>query len=112
MTKHLSIYIVAFTLLLAACGQLSGDVLTYRTADPSVSLAFKLLPPAPPIPTITPQVVPCIEVKANIDAQGRKLYHLPGMRNYNQVVISPEKGEAVYCSEQDAIDAGFVKAGN
>lgn len=105
---------ILFVILLAACGSLQGDILTLKSADPNMSLNFKLLPapPVPPLPTITPQVVPCIEVKANIDAQGRKLYHLPGMRNYNQVVISPEKGEAIYCSEQDAIDAGWTKAGN
>lgn len=109
--KYLALLVMSLFILLSACGQLSGDVLTYRTADPAVSIAFKLLPPAPPIPTITPQVVPCIDVRANIDAQGRKLYHLPGMRNYNQVVIDEAKGEKVFCDEQSAIDAGWTKAG-
>lgn len=67
---------------------------------------------APALPTITPAVVPCIQVKGNIDARGRKLYHLPGMANYNQVVITESKGEKVFCSEQDAINAGWTKAGN
>lgn len=78
-----------------------------------------LVTAVPPLPASTPSLVPtpspapmCLNVKGNIDAQGRKLYHLPGMRNYNQVKIDVSKGERVFCTEQDAINAGWVKAGN
>lgn len=57
------------------------------------------------LPTVTP--TPCDAViKGNI-RNGRKLYHLPGMRNYNQVIA-----EEMFCTEQDAMDAGYTKAGN
>ncbi|MGM0583235.1 MAG: thermonuclease family protein [Pseudomonadota bacterium] len=48
-------------------------------------------------------------IKGNI--AGRELiYHLPGGANYAQVVISPEKGERWFCSEAEAIAAGWRRA--
>jgi hypothetical protein len=66
----------------------------------------------PELPTITPQVAPCLYVKANIGRDGRKLYHTPDSPNYDQVVIDEARGEKIYCTEQDAIDAGWTMAGN
>jgi hypothetical protein len=54
----------------------------------------------------------CELVKGNIDAKGRKLYHLPGMKNYNQVKIDEAKGEKFFCTEQEAQEAGWTKAKN
>lgn len=116
MNKHLSvmaILIFIMSLALSACGQLTDDGrLFFKTADPKLTIGVRLLqPPAPPIepqvlPTITP--TPCEPViKGNISRDNRKLYHLPGMPNYNQVV--PEE---VFCTEADAQAAGFEKAGN
>lgn len=100
--------------LLAACGTLvdDGTGLLFKTADPRLNIGFRLLPAPVPLPTVTPDVNPCIDVKGNIASDGRKLYHLPGMRNYNQVVIDEAAGERIFCTEQDAIDAGWTKAGN
>ena len=50
-------------------------------------------------------------IKGNISENG-KLYHLPGCDSYNQVVISQQKGERWFCSESDALSAGWTKAGN
>lgn len=108
--KHI-LLVAVLALTLAACVQ-AGDILTVHTADPNVSISFKLLPAPPPLPTVTPQVVPCVGVKANIGRDGRKLYHLPDSPNYNQIVIDESAGEKVFCTEQDAIDAGWTKAGN
>lgn len=101
--------------LLAACGQLSGDLLTFKTADPNLSVGFRLLP-APPVPPIEPVVLPtvvpteeCVNAKANINANDEHIYHLPSQANYNTVKIDKD-GEAIYCTEQEAIDAGFRKA--
>lgn len=41
---------------------------------------------------------------------GRRLYHLPGMRDYDRTVISPANGERWFCSEAEAIAAGWTKA--
>lgn len=117
--KHLSVMatlIFVMSLALSACGQLEGDALTFRTADPRLSIGFRLLP-APPV-TIEPSVLPtveatatpeCVNAKANINAANEHIYHLPGDANYNNVKIDKD-GEAIYCTEQEAIDAGFRKA--
>lgn len=50
-------------------------------------------------------------IKGNISQNsGKKYYHLPGMEDYESTVISPEHGEQWFCSEREAIDAGWVKA--
>lgn len=54
----------------------------------------------------------CLMIKGNINAKGQKLYHIPGMRNYNQVKIDESKGEKFFCDTKSAEDAGWVKAGN
>mgnify|MGYP001799912700 FL=1 len=50
-------------------------------------------------------------VKGNISiSSGRKLYHLPGMKDYEETTIYPDEGERWFCSEADAIAAGWTKA--
>jgi cold shock CspA family protein len=50
-------------------------------------------------------------IKGNISINtGNKLYHTPGMEDYFGTVISPEKGERWFCSESEAIAAGWRKA--
>lgn len=44
-------------------------------------------------------------IKGNINSKGKKLYHLPGMNNYEAV-----KAEKMFCSEKEAEQAGFTKA--
>jgi len=44
-------------------------------------------------------------IKGNINAKGDKIYHVPGGRNYEQT-----KAEIMFCSEQEAKDAGFRKS--
>jgi len=54
----------------------------------------------------------CI-IKGNIsDAGYGKTYLLPGCDNYNRTIIDTRKGEAYFCTEQEALDAGFRKATN
>lgn len=113
--KNLAIYIVmSLFIVLSACGHLTedGTGLLFKTASPKLTIGFRLLPPPPPLPTVTPDVVPptpdpCTLVRGNIDRNGRKLYHLPGMPNFNQVVP-----EMCFVTEADAQAAGFVRAGN
>lgn len=50
-------------------------------------------------------------VKGNISFDdGLKLYHVPGMRDYEITIISEAKGERWFCSEADAIANGWVRA--
>jgi len=54
----------------------------------------------------------CI-VKGNISEKGYgRTYLVPGCDNYNRVKIDVRKGEGYFCSEEEAITAGFRKATN
>jgi len=49
-------------------------------------------------------------IKGNISASGEKIYHIPGQYYYNQTVIDDEKGERWFCSEAEAVEAGWRKS--
>lgn len=73
-------------------------------------------PPAPtePAPVVKIQPDPAVTedcvIKGNIASDGEKIYHVPGQRHYDDTVISPEKGERWFCSEEEARDAGWRRA--
>ena len=54
---------------------------------------------------------PSCQIKGNIDAQGRRVFYMPHDPYYSQVVIS-EEGERLFCSEKDAMAAGFIRKGS
>ena len=70
------------------------------------------------IPSLTPiQVQPApptvssgCRIKGNINSEGVKIYHMPGMRDYNKTIIDESKGERWFCTEQEAVAAGWRKA--
>ncbi|PIR87176.1 MAG: hypothetical protein COU11_01715 [Candidatus Harrisonbacteria bacterium CG10_big_fil_rev_8_21_14_0_10_49_15] len=50
-------------------------------------------------------------IKGNIPTDGSgRFYFTEGCNNYSQVKIDPDKGEAYFCTEAEAIKAGFQKA--
>jgi len=52
-------------------------------------------------------------IKGNISSRGYgKLYFLPNCPNYSQVKIDTSKGEEYFCTEKEAIAAGFEKSGD
>jgi micrococcal nuclease len=51
-------------------------------------------------------------IKGNISVSGEKIYHLPECGSYDKTVINESKGEKWFCSEEEAILAGFRKAKN
>lgn len=51
-------------------------------------------------------------IKGNISSSGDKIYHLPGCDYYKNTVIEESKGEKWFCSEDEAIKAGWRKAKN
>ncbi len=63
--------------------------------------------PVAPAPVVRP--VGCV-IKGNISSTGEKIYHVPGGRSYAETVITPAKGERWFCSERDALAAGWRKA--
>ena len=78
-----------------------------------------------PIPTETalPEIIvfacpegcteqkPGCDIKGNISVNSKeKIYHMVGQQNYDQTVISPEKGERWFCTEEEAVANGWRKA--
>lgn len=51
-------------------------------------------------------------IKGNISATGEKIYHVIGCAYYNKTTIIESAGEKWFCSEEDAIQAGWRKAQN
>lgn len=52
------------------------------------------------------------DIKGNIATTGEKIYHLPTCGSYSKTVIDTSKGERWFCSEQEAVTAGWRKALN
>lgn len=64
---------------------------------------------APPVPTAIGK--PDCNIKGNISvSSGKKWYHVPGMEDYDDTIIDTTKGEKWFCSEDEAIAAGWKKA--
>ena len=49
-------------------------------------------------------------IKGNISSSGERIYHVPGAQHYDRTKISPQNGERWFCTEADAIAAGWRKA--
>ncbi len=49
-------------------------------------------------------------IKGNISRNGARIYHVPGGRSYDRTRIDPSQGERWFCSERDAVDAGWRAA--
>ena len=53
--------------------------------------------------------VACL-IKGNIPRSGERIYHVPGGAYYDRTKISPAKGERWFCSEEEALAAGWRKS--
>lgn len=60
---------------------------------------------------VTSLVKPGCKIKGNISiTTGNKLYHIPGMEDYESTKIDSSHGEKWFCTEQEAIENGWRKA--
>lgn len=50
------------------------------------------------------------QVKGNYDDHGHRWYHLPHFRHYEATRVNLENGDQWFCTEEEAIKAGFKKA--
>ncbi|HEY8766410.1 MAG TPA: thermonuclease family protein [Dehalococcoidia bacterium] len=49
-------------------------------------------------------------IKGNISSSAERIYHVPGQQFYNQTQIDEASGERWFCTEQEAMDAGWRKS--
>jgi endonuclease YncB( thermonuclease family) len=56
---------------------------------------------------VPPAPDPRCAIKGNIGASGARIYHMPGSRAYPEVRIDTRKGERWFCSEREAVAAGW-----
>ncbi|WP_245466538.1 MULTISPECIES: thermonuclease family protein [unclassified Mesorhizobium] len=49
-------------------------------------------------------------IKGNISAEGERIYHLPGQKYYSATIINQAKGEMWFCSEAEAVAAGWRRS--
>ena len=50
------------------------------------------------------------QIKGNISSSGEKIYHIPGQKYYDKTVVDGSRGEKWFCSENEAIAAGWRKS--
>ena len=50
------------------------------------------------------------QIKGNINSKGSKIYHVPGGCFYDRTRINESKGERWFCTEEEAIKAGWRSA--
>lgn len=50
------------------------------------------------------------KIKGNISSSRERIYHVPGGRSYNATKIDTSKGERWFCTEKQAVNAGWRKA--
>lgn len=56
-----------------------------------------------------PPSTECV-IKGNISSSGEKIYHMPGQRYYEKTKVEEGKGERWFCSEEEAVRAGWRKS--
>lgn len=49
-------------------------------------------------------------IKGNISSSGEKIYHVPGGEYYDKTVIDEAKGERWFCTEAEAVAAGWRRS--
>ena len=74
--------------------------------------AERLARPRREAPRMTEGVQSNCRIKGNISYnRGKRIYHMPGDRDYARTKISPTRGERWFCSEAEARAAGWRRAG-
>ena len=51
----------------------------------------------------------CI-IKGNINRKGERIYHMPFQQYYSRVRVDPHRGERWFCTEDEAISAGWRRS--
>jgi hypothetical protein len=65
-------------------------------------------PRQPPVPSPPPDQ--SCRIKGNVNGKGERIYHDPGDRDYERVVMDLTKGKRWFCSDAEAEAAGWRRA--
>lgn len=93
--------------LWGACSYESAFNPPATSSTPTAPLA--VAPSASSTTAAQPPAGTC-NIKGNINSKGEKIYHRPGQQAYDKTVITPSKGERMFCSESEAQAAGWRAA--
>jgi hypothetical protein len=61
-------------------------------------------------PVAEPPMPGGCRIKGNISRQGKKIYHVPGQRDYERTSIDLSHGERMFCRPEEAARAGWQPA--
>lgn len=87
----------------------SAAASTSAAPAPSTPVA-PAVPAAPSSPAGAGSSGGACAIKGNINSKGAKIAHAPGSATYDKTVITPSKGERMFCSAAEAIAAGWRMA--
>ena len=87
----------------------NGNTTKPVTQTPDSAVKPTPAPTSTPTPAPTSQPTACI-IKGNVNYRGEKIYHVPGQQYYDETVITPSKGERYFCTEEEAVAAGWRKS--
>ncbi len=79
---------------------------TASASKRTTTVARQTTKPGPPP---APADAVCL-IKGNIAKDGERIYHVPGQRYYEATIITESKGERWFCTEADAVAAGWRMA--
>ncbi|MCL1900730.1 MAG: DUF1524 domain-containing protein [Promicromonosporaceae bacterium] len=85
---------------------LADDAAMVRLAGVAAALSTE----ADPTQASTTTATSDCDIKGNISRKGEKIYHVPGQQDYNKTVIDQSAGERWFCSEDEAVAAGWRRA--
>ena len=111
MRRILNLFAIVFAaaLVLGASGCESDYSYSSPTPEATVATANEAVPEEEPTPVEEPQ--PDCVIKGNISYNtGEQIYHVPGQQYYDATEIDESAGEMWFCTEQDAINAGWRKS--
>jgi len=63
-----------------------------------------------PVATTSSAAPANCRIKGNINSEGTQIYHLPGQMYYEETQINPTKGERWFCTETEAVAAGWRRS--
>jgi endonuclease YncB( thermonuclease family) len=86
---------------------------SYKPTERQERLLLPSTPQLQPKPFVPPRPqeprTACL-IKGNVNSKGERIYHMPGQHYYNNTQIDESKGERWFCTEQEAVAAGWRKA--